>query len=137
MRNSNRGVTLIELMIVVVIVGILAAIAYPSYRQQVMRSSRADGKTILMDRAQALEKCFTRYGVYNNGNCQAFTGSPFMSEQRRYQVTVAVNNATPTRFTLTATPQGAQAGDAECGSFTLNEVNQRGITGTGTVQRCW
>ena len=59
MERFQKGVTLMELLIVVVIVGILAAIAYPSYRAQVMRSHRSDAKIALERAAQTLERCFT------------------------------------------------------------------------------
>jgi type IV pilus assembly protein PilE len=135
MRYRNRGVTLVELMTVVVIIGILGAIAYPSYRQYVVRGGRTEAKTMLMQQAQALEKCFTRYGVYNDAACVART-QVLNTPQGRYQV-AAVTAATT--FTLTATAQGPQTVDAQCGNFTLNERNQVTVTGSyaATPQRCW
>jgi type IV pilus assembly protein PilE len=134
MRYANRGVTLMELMIVVVIIGILAAIAYPSYRQQVLRGGRTEAKAMLMQQAQALEKCFTRYGVYNDvANCPAAT-AVMNGGQGKYQVTVVT---TATTFVLTATPLAAQVADTRCGSLTLNQANQRTATGPGGVQTCW
>jgi type IV pilus assembly protein PilE len=134
MRYRNRGVTLVELMTVVVILGILSAIAYPSYRQYVMRGGRTEAKAMLMQQAQALEKCFTRYGVYNDAaNCAA-VNQVLNTPQNRYSVAAVT---TATTFVLTATPQGPQVGDTACGSFTINEANQRGVTGPDGVQQCW
>ena len=70
MMRKQRGVTLMELMVVVVIIGILASIAYPSYRAQVRRSNRTEARVALEQTAGALEKCYTRYMAYNdNTNC--------------------------------------------------------------------
>ena len=73
MKHRQRGMSLIELMIVVVIVGILAAIAIPSYRAYVIRSNRADAKVALLSTAQNLERCYTNSTpyAYNSANCLA------------------------------------------------------------------
>ena len=62
--NKIKGMTLIELMIVVVIVGILASIAYPSYRDQMTKTRRSDGQVKLMEIMNAQERYFTNYGSY-------------------------------------------------------------------------
>jgi type IV pilus assembly protein PilE len=134
MQQAQRGFSLVELMVAVVIVGILAAIAYPSYRAQVMRGGRAEAKQLLMAQSQALEKCFTRFGVYDNAACAAAT-QVLMGPEGRYQLRVTA--ITPTTYTLTATPQGGQSSDADCGAFTLDETGGRGVTGPLGVQQCW
>ena len=66
-RNGRTGgFTLIELMIAVAIIAILATIAYPSYRQQVLKSQRTEAKTALSDAAQRLERCYTQFNAYND-----------------------------------------------------------------------
>lgn len=144
MRYRMSGMTLIELMIVVAIVGILAAIAYPSYRQQVLKSGRTEAHRTLMDVAQRLEKCYTQFGVYNTttvGNCATLVGTlagaGIRSEESRYIVmTTAI---TGTTYTLTATPQGGQRDDTKCMNFTLGQDNVRGVSGTDkdTPANCW
>jgi type IV pilus assembly protein PilE len=130
-NRQQKGFTLIEIMIAVAIVGILAAIAYPSYRDQVRKSTRTEAKVALQQAAVTLEKCYTRTMTYVG--CPAPQAA---SVGGHY--TVAVSNITATTYTVTATPAGRQTEDSECGSFTLNDAGVKGIaSGTGTVARCW
>lgn len=128
-QKRSAGFTLIELMIVVVIIGILASIAIPSYMDQVTATKRSDGKAALLTAAQSLESCFTQYNAYNHANCNFTAASP----EGHYAVAVA---RTATTFTLTATPQATQT-DPVCANFTLTNVGVQGISGTGTVANCW
>lgn len=146
MRRKQSGITLVELMITVGIVGILAAIAYPSYQAQVRRGDRTDAKAELMEAAQALEKCFTRFGRYlplAAGQCLAYddindaSGRP--SERAKYIVRFDGTQApTATTYRLIATRVAGFGPDPECGNFTLDQTGLRGtVGGTDTVQRCW
>ncbi|HRL95417.1 MAG TPA: type IV pilin protein [Pseudomonas sp.] len=135
MSRGARGFTLIELMIVVAIVGILAAIAYPSYMDYVRKGNRTDAKTALLQVAQTLERCFTQYSAYNNANCSVLNAGTVNSAEGFYTVGV-VSDATT--YTLTATPVAgrAQAGDAKCATLTLNNLGVKGATGTALTE-CW
>lgn len=147
MARSARGVTLIELMIAVAIVGILAAVAYPSYQAQVRRGNRTEGKQELMEAAQELEKCYTRYGRYAPtavNLCQAYdtiAGVGRLSETGRYTITFVGN---PDRNTYTLQAILARGNDPECPTLTLNQSNRRGVRSGGAdvtdaarIQRCW
>lgn len=129
-----RGVTLLELLIVVVIIGILASIAYPSFQEHIRKTRRADGKAALMQTAQQLERCYTRFASYNDANCNV--ALPIDSSEGFYQVSAAA--LTASSFTLDATPQGAQADDATCGALRLAHTGQQGSQGADTdANDCW
>ena len=131
-----RGITLIELMIVVGIVGILAAIAYPSYRTHIQKTRRADAKSALLDTSQRLERCFSTYNAYNDNNCGVVSGGkvdqPSMEEHYQIESTVL----TATTFTLTATPLDAQLDDDRCTLFTLTHTGQKTAEGSD-ADHCW
>jgi type IV pilus assembly protein PilE len=123
--RKSAGVTLVELMVVVVIIGTLAAIAYPSYRQQVLRSHRTDAKIALEGLAQSLERCYTNLNTY--AGCPALaavTAGTATSENGYYSIAFP---AAPTNlaFTLRATAVGGQLADSDCRTFTLDNTNQR------------
>ncbi len=133
-RARTRGVTLIELIIAVAVVAILAAIAFPSYQQQIQKTRRADGKAELMETAQQLERCYTRFSRYNDGNCGV--ALPFNSSEGYYVVSATA--ITASAFTLDATPQGAQADDTRCGVLRLMSTGQQGSQGQSTdANECW
>lgn len=123
------GMTLVELMVVVAIVGILAAIAYPSYRQQIIRTHRSEAKAALLDTQQRLEKCYTRLHTYSGCGIADYT-----TTSNRYSIQVSSLGQT---FTVTAAPRGSQATDADCGTLSIDQRGRRGKTGTATVETCW
>jgi type IV pilus assembly protein PilE len=129
-RNLQSGVTLIELMITVVIVALLAAIAYPSYQLQVRQSRRAAAEAFLMDVASRQQQRFVDVRSYAAALSDLGVTTP--SDLRSYY-TVTVGPppvGVPMGFTLTATPIGAQAHDS-CGALTLNQA------GSKAPDSCW
>lgn len=134
-RQRTRGITLLELMIVVVVVGILAAVAYPSYQDQVRKTRRADGKSALMNTAQALERCYTRFAAYNNAGCGV--AFPVTSPEGHYSIT-AVGGLTAAAYTLAAAPQGAQTADTDCGTLRLTSTGIQGSRNANAdANNCW
>ncbi len=134
---QNKGFTLIEILIVIAILGIIAAIAYPSYLDSVVKARRSDARTALLDLSQRIERFYSENNTYT-GAAAAVGGTPQMSDENWYQVTINVTGG-GTGYTLTAAPQGQQATrDTFCQSFTYNNLGQEGTTGgSWTAAQCW
>ena len=150
-RKSNLGFTLIEAMVVVAVIAILAGVAYPSYRSQVMRSNRAEAKNALLQVQVAQEKFYLQAGRYAGDNACAATeltnapthattpglGVPASTSSGHYSITLC--RPTTSTYTATATAAGAQANDTECRRF---EVTQTGAktsynSSNGLTTKCW
>lgn len=135
--RSSRGFTLIELMIVVVILGIIVAVAIPSYLDQTSKVRRQDGRELLLNTAQLLERCYTTHGSYNDANCSV--SLPMDSQDGFYQLPANGNNGVniaANTFTLVVVPQGGHAGD-DCGNLTLSSTGAKGRTGGANMDKCW
>lgn len=140
LRRRMAGVTLLELMAVVMVIGILGMIALPSYRQYVMRAQRTEAKNALLQLATNQERFYLtnrRYGVTADLTALGFPAGK--SEKGTYAITVTSAN-TAQSFTATASPTTGGAidmsGDAMCTSFTINEQGVRSATGSA-VDTCW
>ena len=131
MLIRTRGFTLIELMIVVAIVAILAAVAIPSYQQYIQKSRRVDAKETLTRMATLQERFFFQNSAYaTNIDDLGGTASP----EGWYRINMPV--ATNSTFTITATPIGAQANDTRCASFSIDQTLRQTATGTDS-DNCW
>lgn len=135
--KTLKGFTLIELMIVVAIIGILAAIAYPSYQDSVRKSRRADARAVLLEAAQLMERRYTENLTAGYAGV-ALPTNLTQSPQQGAPFYVISFSATPTQaaFTLQAAPQGAQSSD-KCGTLTLTNAGVKGQTTGKTVDECW
>lgn len=114
--SSQKGFTLIELMIVIAIVGIISAIAYPSYQDSVRKARRGDAQAGLVEAANDMERFYTENNTYIGVAWPANITSDFY--------TLAISAQSLSAFALQATPTGAQLSDT-CGTLTLSSTGAK------------
>jgi type IV pilus assembly protein PilE len=143
---NTKGFTLIELMIAVAIVGILAAVAYPSYQDSVMKSRRADAEGALLGFANSMERYFTEKNTYkgaavgggDTGTPTIFSPtSPVDGGTAYYNLKISL--AEVSSYKLIAEPIGAQSSD-KCGKLTLTSTGVRDMDDESaeiTLADCW
>ena len=139
-RYAAQGFTLLELMFAVAIVGILLAVAYPSFMQQIAKSRRADAKSVVLGCAQMLERFNSQSGNYAAGTDAGVTAVCLGTTRNGYYNLPATNIPTTAAagiFLIQATPIGAQSHDA-CGTFTYSQDGTKGVSGaTLASASCW
>jgi len=139
-----RGVTLMELLVVITVIATLAALAIPSYRRYLIRSQRSEAKISLMQLQTAEEKYYLQNNTYTNDITGATNAVPpglgmsTQSETGKYTLSVVTANGGQS-FVATATPRagGGQTDDVICANFTINERGVRGVSGTAASDVCW
>ena len=151
-HKASAGFTLIELMITVAIVGILAAIALPSYSSYIARARRADARTQLVQAAQFMQRFYAANDAYNldragNGTLTQVPASLTVSPAdgtKLYDLAIPAGTLTVTSFVIQMVPDvnGAMAND-ECGTFTLTSTGVKGVVVGGAAgstalrNKCW
>lgn len=150
-RRRGRGFTLLELMIVLTIIGILAAIAYPSYVDYVVKSNRAVAKSSLVQLVARQEAYFILHKKYadnimdlgypssptglrsNGGLVNLSKGS---SDDIIYKLQVGTEFSSDYNFRIEAVPVNMQTRDDQCGTLYITANGSRG-TSTNNADRCW
>lgn len=137
--NREGGFTLVELMIVVVIIAILAAVGYPAYQSQMEKGHLSEGRAALTQFASQLERCYSRFGVYNNSSCDAFDAAQnqndYYSENDTYQITF--ESVSADSFVAKAERKEATSLN-ECGDLTLSHTGNKGVNNaSNSADECW
>ena len=135
-KGQQQGFSLIELMIVVVIIGIIAAFAYPTYTNQVESTRRGNAQADLMELAQWMERRYSAnysYAADSGGSPELpFNTSPRNATGNGVFYNLEVDEVTDNTYTLSATPNGVQSDD-RCGTLTLDNRGERDADGDD----CW
>jgi len=145
-KSVQRGVTLLELMIVLAIVAIIASFAYPSYTQYIVSTKRTAATSTLLQVADRQQQFFmdnkryaadlTNLGFSANPLFVSDDGSPAAAGDNDAVYVFGLANVTATTYTAMAAPLAAQLErDTECGTMVLNQAGARSVT--GTADDCW
>jgi len=127
----SRGMTMIELVIVVAIVGILMTIAVPSYRNYTLRVHRTEAIRMLLQVSMCQERLAASRGAYDTSRCRP------VSAQHRYQITYSEPDSQDHTYVAMAVPNGAQLADP-CGSLILDQSGKRDVSALNvSVTKCW
>lgn len=156
LAGHHGGFTLVELLIVVAVVSILSAIAYPMYDSQLTKSQRVEARTALMRSAQMLERSFTQnagypetvagfnalYGVAAGSSVYSDVERPGNQSRAHFRLDYVPGAApgpglAPLAYTVRATPLPAARVDADCGTYSLNDRGQQTVTGPNPNNVCW
>ncbi len=134
MYRKMRGVTLLELMIVVVIIGIMTAIAYPNYRQYVARAKRTEARAALLKIAANQERFYLQNNTYTPDMTQLGfpVGAAFITNSNSYSISVTAADAN--NFTAVATYQNTDDEANRCLTF---QLDGRGIRTSAPLADCW
>ena len=151
-RSAPRGFTLIEVMITVAIVGILAAVAYPSYLEHVAKGRRTEAKAILLQANQWMERFYAENYRYDQNTAAVAVTDAALFAGRFSQsppsggaaYTIGLTNLAAQTYRVRATRTGSMTTDA-CGDFVVTHTGAKGILNFGTrfasenaaVAECW
>ena len=140
-HQRHRGVTLMELMVVMAILGILAAVGIPTYRNYMIRTNRAEAKIALLQLQTAQEKFYMQNNTFTDNISDASPdglGLLSTTETGKYDIAIDLGDDGQT-YTATASPHagGGQEDDDSCADFTITQRGTRGVSGPKGAQSCW
>jgi len=143
-QASRSGFTLLEMLIVLAVVGVLAAVSYPSYATHLQRAHRKEAQAALLDAALFMQRHYAAHHRYDTGE----PNSPLVSlpkplaqspRQGAAHYLISVTQADASSYTSSATPTSySPMAHDPCGGLTLNQQQLHGITGTTvSTAQCW
>jgi type IV pilus assembly protein PilE len=140
-RYSQIGMSLMELMVVVIIIAVLVAIAMPVYSGYVGRTRRVAAEGCMMQTANFMERFYTTKLTYVGATTSPITILDCMQTSQTgndYSYTFSSGQPTATTYIVQATPIGVQATrDAKCGTLTIDQTGTRQVSGSDTLADCW
>lgn len=137
MPKKIRGFTLIEAIIVVAILGIIAAFGYPAYRDQVMKARRSDGMSALLELADRMERHYSDAGTYKQADDSDTTVDDVFPGFSSDYYALNIDSQDAIAFAVSASPLGSQQND-KCGKFTLTSQGVKGVPDhPSMLDKCW
>lgn len=138
--KQQHGFTLVEIMVVVVIIAILSAVAWPAYQNYVTRSNRAAAQSCLLEQAQFMERFYTQHMSYktsrSGGEVDLPSGGCVAQISDRY--TIEIDDVDDDSYVLLATPVGVQAArDTKCGVLGVDQTGAKTASGEAGASGCW
>ena len=136
---QSIGFSLIELLMVLVVIGVLTSIAYPGYRDAIVRAHRADGQSALLDLACRMEAYYAKNGTWSTATLGLGKSTDVLKNPQSPEgwYVLSLLDVTESHYTLQATPNRTE--DPRCGSLTLTSSGVKGTTAKKVigVSQCW
>ena len=138
--KQQHGFTLVEIMIVVIIISVLSAIAWPAYQNYVTRSNRTAAQSCLLEQAQFMERFYTQHMSYENSRNGASVALPSggCAAQLSDKYTIEIDDVDDDSYVLVASPVGAQESrDTKCGVLGVDQTGAKTASGEAGASGCW